>query len=145
MTQGTSKDNAAGWVLYDGRCGFCSAGARRTAGMLKSLGFGMLPLQTPWVVQRLGPEATLAAQEMALLTREGRVVGGMDAYAYVAEQFWWGRPLAWLMRRRPVDRLLRWTYRWIAAHRQQISAACRLRPDLPAADEEVRDDRRPLH
>jgi predicted DCC family thiol-disulfide oxidoreductase YuxK len=143
VAQSTSNNNA-GWVLYDGRCGFCSAGARRTAGILKSLGFDLLPLQTPWVVQRLGASATLMAQEMALLTREGRVVGGVDAYVYVAEQFWWGRPFAWLARRRPVDRVLRWTYRWIAAHRQQISAACRLRPDLPP-EQEVSDDPRPLH
>jgi hypothetical protein len=143
VTQRPSS-KTAGWVLYDGPCGFSSASARRAAVILNSLGFDLLPLQTPWVIQRLGPAATLAAQEMALLTREGRVVGGVDAYVYVAEQFRWGRPFAWLARRGPVDRLLRWTYRWIAAHRQQISAACRLRPDLPPA-KEVSDDPRPLH
>src|SRR5947209_5424165 len=88
------KHNPAGWVLYDGHCGFCSAGARRMVGLLKNLGFAIIPLQTPWVVDKLGADVTLSAQEMALLTRAGVLVGGIDAYIYVADQFWYGRPFA---------------------------------------------------
>ena len=122
---------ARGWVLYDGRCGFCSAGARRMAKLLARLGFGVTPLQTPWVVEKLGRDAKLNLQELGLLTRDGRLLEGVDAYVYVADQVWWGKPLAWLARFAWVDRVLRWAYRWIAAHRTQISRACRLTPDLP--------------
>ena len=125
------QETPAGWVLYDGHCGFCSAGVRRAASLLRRLGYPPVPLQTPWVVEKLGPDATVIAQEMALLTRDGQVLGGIDAYLYIAQKLWWARPLALLARFRPIDRLLRRAYRWIAAHRQQISAACRLRPDLP--------------
>lgn len=120
-----------GWVLYDGRCGFCSAGARRMAGLLRRLDFRTVPLQTPWVVEKLGTPPNVTPMEMAVLTCEGRVLQGVDAYLHVAEQFWWGKPFAWVARLRVVNGLLRAIYRWIAAHRLRISALCKLQPDLP--------------
>ena len=120
-----------GWVLYDGHCGFCSAGARQTASLMRRLGFAITPLQTPWVAARLGNDLAHIPQEMALLTRDGLLLEGVDAYLYIAGQMWWARPFAFLAKVRWVDQLLRWMYRWIAAHRRQISAACRLQPDLP--------------
>ena len=123
-----------GWVLYDGRCGFCSAGARRTRAFLHNLGFAVLPLQTPWVVVRLGKSMTLTPRQMALLTRDGALLEGVDAYIHIAGQFWWGRPFARLARLSLLNRLLRKAYQWIADRRQRISAVCRLTPDLPAKE-----------
>ena len=131
----TENPNIRGWVLYDGRCGFCSAGTRQMAGLLRGLGFATAPLQAPWVAAKLGEAASLAPQEMGLLTRDGRLLEGVDAYVHVAEQLWWGKPFARLARIGWINRWLRRAYRWIAAHRGQISTACRLRPDLPADEE----------
>jgi predicted DCC family thiol-disulfide oxidoreductase YuxK len=152
-----TKREATGWVLYDGRCGFCSAGVRRAAPVLKTVGLVLLPVQAPWAVRQLKlTRGTRSAEgepaghrdrvpgEIALLTRDGRLIGGVDAYLYIAERLWWARPLGRLGRLGPIHRLLHIVYAWIAGHRQQISAACRLDADLPP-ETEVGDDRRLLH
>ena len=125
---------AVGWVLYDGRCGLCSAGARRSRSLLRRLGLRLATLQSA---------GRSASQEFLLLTRDGSILGGVDAYLFVAEQLWWARPLARLGRVRPIHHTLSRAYRWIASHRRQISAVCRLHPDL--TETEVADDRRLLH
>jgi hypothetical protein len=119
---------------------------KRAAGCADPRGAGpvLVPLQTPWVTRRLGSNPAAAPREMALLTGDGRIIAGDDAYLYVAEQLWWARALARVGRFRPIHRLLRGAYAWIAAHRQRISSACRLQPDLPHGTE-VPDDRRLLH
>ena len=119
-----------GWILYDGRCGMCSAGARRLRSFFLRAGFATIPLQTPWVVAKIGAGLSLAPEEMALLTREGRLLGGVDVYIHVAEQSGWSKPLAALGRVGWIHRLLTSLYRWIAAHRHRISTVCRLQADL---------------
>ena len=126
-----TNNKPIGWVLYDGHCGFCSAGIRRVANLLHHLGYATLPLQTPWVAEKIGASAAFAPQELALLTPNGQLLNGIDAYLFIAEKIWWARPLARIARIRPIYNLLHRTYRWIADHRQQISATCRLHPDLP--------------
>jgi predicted DCC family thiol-disulfide oxidoreductase YuxK len=123
---------AKGWVLYDGRCGFCSAGARRMASFLNHLHFRTTPLQTPWVVDRLGSQKALNPGEMALLTREGKLLFGVDAYVHVLEQTPGLKPFASIARTPWIHRLLERAYRWVADHRLQISTVCRLKPDLPS-------------
>ncbi len=119
-----------GWMLYDGRCGFCSAGMRRISGLLRELGYATAPLQAPWVVERIGARLALDPQELMLLTPDGRIIGGVDAYLHIAGEVWWGKPVAWMGRIGWVHGLLASSYRWIADHRQRISAVCRLKPDL---------------
>jgi hypothetical protein len=101
------------------------------AAMLDRLGFRTTPLQSPWVVERLGPKKALTPGEMALLTRDGQLLFGVDAYIHVLEQTSSLRPFAKVARVGWVYGRLRGLYRWIADHRQQISAVCHLKPDLP--------------
>jgi predicted DCC family thiol-disulfide oxidoreductase YuxK len=131
-----TDDAVTGWVLYDGRCGMCSAGARRSRSLLRRLGLRLAPLQS---TGRSG------SQELLLLARDGRVLGGVDAYLHVADHLWWARPLARLGHLPPIHRALCRVYRWIAAHRRRISTACHLRPDISSPQTEVADDRRLLH
>lgn len=119
-----------GWILYDGRCGMCSTGARRTTRLFNRAGYVTTPLQTPWIVARLGGAKTLAPKEMALLTREGQLFEGVDVYLHLAEQWWWSKPFAIIGRVPCVRSLLKIMYRWIAEHRHRISAVCHLQPDL---------------
>ena len=120
-----------GWILYDGRCGMCSVGVRRLRALFHQAGFVAIPLQTPWVVAKLGAGQTLSPREMGLLTPDGRLLQGVDVYIHLAEQSGWSRPLATAGKIRWVHRVLSYLYRWIAAHRQRISTVCRLQPDLP--------------
>lgn len=110
----------------------CSAGVRRLRSLFLRAGFVTIPLQTPWVVAKLGAGKSLAPEEMMLLTREGQLLGGVDVYIHVAEQWWWSKPLAVLGRAGRVHGVLTSLYRWIAAHRHRISTVCRLQADLPA-------------
>jgi predicted DCC family thiol-disulfide oxidoreductase YuxK len=132
----TTDNTVDGWLLYDGRCGLCSTGARRSQALLRHLGLRLAPLLST---------GRSTSQELLLLTRDGRALGGIDAYLYVADQLWWARPLARLGRLPPIHRALCRAYRWIAAHRLRISSVCHLRPDLPSSETEVADDRRLLH
>ena len=126
-----------GWILYDGRCGMCSAGVRRLRTLFRHAGFVAIPLQTPWVIAKLGAGQTLAPREMAMLTHDGQLLLGVDVYIHVAERNGWSRPFATLGKIQWVHGVLTAIYRWIAAHRHRISAVCRLQPDLP--DETGRD------
>jgi predicted DCC family thiol-disulfide oxidoreductase YuxK len=131
-----TDNTVAGWLLYDGRCGLCSAGARRSQSLLRRLGL------RPATLQSTGRSGS---GELMLLTRDGQVLGGVEAYLYVADQLWWSHPLARVGRLPPIYRALCRVYRSIAAHRRRISTVCHLQPDLSSPETEVADDRRLLH
>ena len=90
-----------GWVLYDGSCPICSGGAERFHRILHARGFGLAPLQTPWVQQPLGLKPGSPLEEMKVLTTDGQVFGGADALIYLAGQVWWAWPL-WILCRLPL-------------------------------------------
>jgi len=117
---------ATGWLLYDADCPFCTRSARRVERLIGTRGYAILPLQTPWVRDRLGLSATAPWREMIVLTHDGDRAGGADAALRLAEAFWWGVPLAWLGRRPGVHALLRRGYAWIAARRSCAGGACAL-------------------
>jgi alginate O-acetyltransferase complex protein AlgI len=117
---------AAGWLLYDAECRFCTASARRFARLIATRGFAILPLQTDWVREKLGLHATEPLREMIVLTRDDRRFGGADAALHLAGRFWWGRPLTWLAVLPGVKPLLRRAYAEIAARRSCAGGACAL-------------------
>ena len=62
-----------GWVLYDGECPLCINAAVRFSPLLHHHHFGLVPLQTPWVQDRLGLKLGEPLGEMKLLMEDGRV------------------------------------------------------------------------
>ncbi len=116
-TEITVNKNFLGWILYDADCRSCTASARTFERLFRRRGFYFIPLQTPWVQERLGLKPNAPFEEMHVLTRDGHDLGGADALIFLARQIWWAWPfyvLSHLPGARPfADR----TYRWIAAHR----------------------------
>src|SRR5207302_1516198 len=75
-----------GWILYDGNCRSCTASARRFDRICRRLGFLFLPLQTNWVMKRLGLEHGAPLEETRVLTSDGRDIGGAAALIFLARQ-----------------------------------------------------------
>lgn len=123
----TDNEKTTAWVLFDGDCRLCTATACRFERALAQRSFKLLPLQTPWVRERLGlPQEHLLA-EMRVLFADGKFLGGADAVVYLSRRIWWLWPL-WAVSRVPgAMPLLHRGYRWFAANRYCISGKCEVR------------------
>jgi predicted DCC family thiol-disulfide oxidoreductase YuxK len=106
-----------GWILYDGDCRYCVAAAKQFEQTLARRGFYFIPLQTPWVQERLGLQPGAPLEQMRVLTRENRNLGGADAVIFLAGRIWWSSPLQLVAKLPGVRGFLDRGYRWIAAHR----------------------------
>lgn len=111
---GTATSPVRGRVLYDGDCTFCRRWVARFEPFLRRRGFALETLQA----------AGGSLEELRCELADGRSFGGADALLAIAEQVWWGRPLAWLGRRRWLRPGLRAAYRWVAARRHCRAARC---------------------
>ncbi len=122
----TNNHNAKAWVLYDADCRVCASLARRFEKLLAHRGFELLPLQTPWVREKLSVSNTDMLAEMRLMFPDGKSVGGADAVLCLARQIWWAWPL-WAISRLPgVTLILNLTYRRLATHRHCFNGACKI-------------------
>ncbi len=137
-----------GWVLYDGDCPLCVGAVARFAPLLNRHGFQCAPLPTRFErsaglptrreevgftnppgrrpALRLNPGEPL--DEMKLLAGDGQIFGGADALAQIARRIWWAWPLFALAQIPGVKILLRAIYRGVAANRQCVGGACRMKP-----------------
>jgi predicted DCC family thiol-disulfide oxidoreductase YuxK len=106
-----------GWILFDGECSMCRNAVRRFAPLLRRHHFGLAPLQTAWVRERLSLAEEDLLSEMRFLDTHGEVHRGADALIAIAGQVWWARPLSRLARLPPIRAACRKAYRWIARHR----------------------------
>ena len=135
-TEITDIKEFEGWVLYDGECRICTGMARRMQPLLAARHFELLPLQTPWVRERLAGRDLRS--EMRLLKPDGTIFGGADALLEICKYF----PLAWpiyqLGRIPAVAKFFHLGYRWVARNRTCVNGACH-RP-RPAG---TRPNRRP--
>ncbi len=130
MSDKFGRQRVRGWVLYDAACPICLDLLARTQATLQSAGFRPEPLQSPWVRERLKIPEDQLLKEMRVLTREGRLLGGADALAHIANQLgathrpWW----AWLLvivNKLPFSTpVLRASYRWFAARRHCRQGVC---------------------
>ena len=91
---------------------------------LRKQGFGIAPLQSAWVQERLGEGDVL--QDLRLLLEDGRDIRGSDVYRYAMRQIWWAYPLSILASMPLLRRIFDWGYRTFAENRHRISRACRL-------------------
>ena len=110
-----------GWIFYDGACSSCRDFASRYNRLFARRGFRFEPLQQPWVQQKLNLSPTGLLEEMRVLTADGTVYGGADAFIFLGGRVWWMSPVAALGRLPFIRRLFHIFYRWVATHRH-----CRL-------------------
>src|SRR5439155_20981869 len=87
----TNKPIPSGWILYDGQCRHCVAAAQQFERWFARRGFHFLPLQTPWIQERLGLDPGAPLEEMRVLTKDGHDIGGADAVIFLAQRTWWSR------------------------------------------------------
>jgi predicted DCC family thiol-disulfide oxidoreductase YuxK len=116
--------HARGWLFYDAECKFCVRFARWLAPVLDHRGFALAPLQDPRVGVLLGLSRMELLRELRFLLSDGRQFGGADTLVALAREIWWARPFAWLVRIPGGRPLLHLAYRWFAARRACLHAAC---------------------
>lgn len=120
-----------GQIFYDASCGLCRSAYERYGPMTERRGFSWIPLQEPRARTVLNLEGDEMPGEIKLLTRTGRLLGGVEAILYVAKHVWWAWPL-WLLGQFPIIRpTMDLWYRWIAKHRHELSTACGIESKPP--------------
>jgi predicted DCC family thiol-disulfide oxidoreductase YuxK len=131
---GAGFEPGGGWIFYDADCVGCRGLAGRWQGELRQRGYCLVPLQTPGAAEWLGVQPEALGQAMHLLTSDGRVLAGADAYIELARALVWGRPLIWVAAFPGGRRLLHRIYAAIAKRRHGFGGACRgleLSPSKP--------------
>jgi len=113
--------------LFYAQCLLCTRLARRCGPLLRRHRFALLPLQTPWVRERLAKCDGDLLSEMRFLTPDGIVYGGADALLLLARQIWWARPLYWLARLPILRAALQKAYAWFARRRNCLNGRCQIR------------------
>ncbi len=119
-------------LLFDGRCGMCSAWRVWIARHDRGDRITLLPYQDPAardLVPDLPPERF--AGEMQLILADGRVVGGATAIAESLRVLPGYRWLGALLRLPPILWMARRVYAVIARNRRRISQRFCLAPALP--------------
>jgi len=113
-------------VLYDGDCPVCIRLAGRFERVLGVQDYKLIPLQTPWVRERLGLSEAELLFEMRLLFPDGKFLGGADAMLELIRHIWWAWPV-WLISRIPgAMPILRFCYRAFAARRHCLDKVCEI-------------------
>ena len=114
------RSSAPIFVLYDARCGVCTASARLLRARGEGEGLRIEPLQSP----RWRPLISDGIDEMKLVRADGTAIGGGDAVIELARRL---PALAgvYLWTLVPgVPALIRLVYRFIARHRGCAGGAC---------------------
>ena len=132
----TSIQSFAGTVFYDGECPFCTALARRFAGVLCRAGFSFEALQTAGqdlrLARALGIVPGADFDSMRVVSHRGRVLSGADGVVHLARRIWWARPLTWLSGAPLGMAMLRGGYHWVARHRGCVGHVCNVVEDTPS-------------
>jgi predicted DCC family thiol-disulfide oxidoreductase YuxK len=121
-----NKNNPTGWILYDDSCGFCRRWVPFWENTLRKRGFEIATLQADWVRQKLQLNENDLLQDLRLLLTNGEQIQGAAVYRYAMKRIWWAYPV-YLFSIAPLGRtIFDWSYKKFAAHRHQISRACKL-------------------
>jgi predicted DCC family thiol-disulfide oxidoreductase YuxK len=113
-------------VLYDGACGFCSWWVPFWSPTLQRAGFGIAPLQSPWLSTIVQLDQPPLAWDLTLLQCDGTTVVGADVYRRVMRRVWWAYPFYVMSITPGLRRIFDWTYRTFARNRYCVSRACGL-------------------
>jgi predicted DCC family thiol-disulfide oxidoreductase YuxK len=123
--------NLRGEVFYDADCAICSRCAARWGGLFERRGFRWLPLQTPGTSERLGVSESALRAEVKLRLADGRIAGGVDAWAVLLRSIWWLWPVGVFIELPGIRTFGASAYRWFARNRYCISGACGLHNHPP--------------
>lgn len=123
-----NPDAPKGWILYDDACGFCRRWIPFWEGALRRRGFAVAPLQAAWVREKTGLSAAELLEDLRLLSADGTMIRGAEVYRYATRRIWWAWPVYLFSITPGLRKIFDWGYRAFAAHRHQVSQACRLPP-----------------
>ncbi len=117
----TPSQPSIGWILYDGECSFCFRRVHLWENVVGKRGFALKDLQSACRngVFTVTPKNLL--DDIRVLTRDGQVVAGANAYLYVARRIWWAWPFYAIFSLPGFNRLLWWGYRSFARNRYCVS------------------------
>jgi predicted DCC family thiol-disulfide oxidoreductase YuxK len=115
-----------GWILYDGRCGFCFRWVHFWRKAVERRGFAIKDLQSASAEGMLQiPEENLL-DDVQVLRRSGKLESGANAYLYVSRRIWWAWPFYAVFRLPGFNWMLWRGYRWFNRNRYRISRHCPL-------------------
>lgn len=123
-----SEAKPYGWVLYDGKCGFCSWAVPRLRKIIEKAGYSIAPIQSDWVVKKLNlPDLE---KDIRILLSDDILINGADAYIYMMRQIWWLRPLGLFLSFPLFRGITRKIYKFLNKNRFIISKSCGFTPEI---------------
>jgi predicted DCC family thiol-disulfide oxidoreductase YuxK len=123
-----TQEPRVGWVLYDGACGFCFRWVHLWEKVLERRGLALKDLQSAWADGSLGISRDRLLDDILLLTRDGSIQSGANAYLYVARRIWWAWPFFAIFSLPGFNWALWRGYKWFNRNRYHISHHCSLPP-----------------
>jgi len=115
-----------GWVLYDGGCGFCFRWVHFWEKVIDRRGFALKDLQSAWDDGSLKIPQQKLLDDILVLSRDGKLQSGADAYLFVARRIWWAWPFYGIFSLPGFNLMLWQGYRWFNRNRYRISRHCPL-------------------
>lgn len=115
-----------GWILYDGCCGFCFRWVHIWEKVIERRGFALKDLQSARDDGSLKIPHENLLDDILILTGDGRLESGADAYLFVARRIWWAWPFYGVFSLPGFNWVLWQSYRWFNHNRYRISRHCPL-------------------
>ncbi len=130
-----------GWVLYDGECGFCFRWVHLWEKVIGRRGFSLKDLQSALDDGSLRIRQEKLLDDILVLTHDGQLESGADAYLFVTQRIWWAWPFYAIFRLPGFNWVLWQAYRWFNRNRYRISRHCPL-PQQVNSDHALKDSMR---
>ena len=119
-----------GWVLYDSGCGFCFRWVHFWEKVMERRGLALKDLQSSRDDGTLKIPQQKLLDDILVLSGDGKLESGADAYLFVARRIWWAWPFYAIFRIPGFNWLLWQGYRWFNRNRYRISRHCPLPQQL---------------
>lgn len=114
------------WVFYDGACPFCRSTLEWCRPIFEPRQFRFAPLQESWVRDQLSLSDGVLPTEMKLLTAQGRILGGIEAWAWMCRQVGWLWIFGVLLVLPGFRNIAHWAYHWVSQNRYCWQGSCTL-------------------
>ena len=123
-----------GWILYDGGCGFCFRWVHSWEKVIERRGFALKDLQSARDDGSLKIPQHNLLDDILVLSSDGKLQSGADAYLSVARRIWWAWPFYVIFRLPGFNWMLWQGYRWFNRNRYRISRHCPLPQQLHSSN-----------